>query len=82
MLDWHEPRRWMPMGLWDIDDKDGMSRVLHQPMADALWRAHREVRQFLRTRHNQVDLAVSRRRNGVQRLGDSGGRLAAGGAGA
>jgi hypothetical protein len=78
MLDWHEPRRWMPMGLWDIDDKDGMARILYQPMADALWRAHREVRQLLRRRHNPVGLAVSRRRNGAPPLADGGGRLAAG----
>jgi hypothetical protein len=36
MLDWHSPRRWMPMGLWDIDCSNGMCRVIHQPMLDAL----------------------------------------------
>lgn len=46
MQDWHEPRRWMPLGLWDIDCSDGMCRVVHQPMLDAL----REVQGRLRAR--------------------------------
>ena len=44
MLDWHEPRRWMPMGVWDIDPENGMRRVPYEPMLDALrharWRVH------------------------------------------
>ncbi|WP_314438464.1 family 1 glycosylhydrolase [Massilia timonae] len=36
MLDWHAPRRWMPMGLWDVDDENGMRRVVHAPMLEAL----------------------------------------------
>jgi hypothetical protein len=63
MLDWHEPRRWVPMGLWDIDEHDGMQRILHQPMLEALWRTHRQVRQFMRARQDRIDLAVSRRRS-------------------
>jgi beta-glucosidase/6-phospho-beta-glucosidase/beta-galactosidase len=47
MLDWHSPRRWMPMGLWDIDADDGMRRVLHRPMLRALRRAQRRVRDCM-----------------------------------
>jgi hypothetical protein len=47
MLDWHSPRRWMPMGLWDIDADAGMRRVLHKPMLRALRRAQRRVQQCL-----------------------------------
>jgi hypothetical protein len=36
MFDWHRPRRWMPMGLWDCDSGRGMRRLVHQPMLDAL----------------------------------------------
>lgn len=43
MLDWHAPRRWMPMGLWDIDPERDMQRVLHAPMFKALLRAQRRV---------------------------------------
>jgi hypothetical protein len=43
MLDWHAPRRWMPMGLWDIDPERDMRRVLHAPMFKALLRAQRRV---------------------------------------
>jgi beta-glucosidase/6-phospho-beta-glucosidase/beta-galactosidase len=46
MLDWHSPRRWMPMGLWDIDHTDGMVRVLHEPMREALVHAQQRVRHF------------------------------------
>ncbi|TQK06706.1 family 1 glycosylhydrolase [Herbaspirillum sp. SJZ107] len=36
MFDWHRPRPWMPMGLWDCDSKRGMRRLVHRPMLDAL----------------------------------------------
>lgn len=36
MFDWHRPRRWMPMGLWDCDSARGMRRLVHQPTLDAL----------------------------------------------
>jgi hypothetical protein len=36
MFDWHRPRRWMPMGLWDCDSARGMRRLVHRPMLDAL----------------------------------------------
>jgi beta-glucosidase/6-phospho-beta-glucosidase/beta-galactosidase len=37
MWDWHEPNRWLPMGLWDIDANDAnLRRVIHQPMREAL----------------------------------------------
>ena len=36
MFDWHRPRRWMPMGLWDCDSERGMRRLVHRPMLDAL----------------------------------------------
>jgi Glycosyl hydrolase family 1 len=45
MLDWHSPRRWMPMGLWDIDAAGDMGRVLHKPMLEALRRAQRRVQR-------------------------------------
>lgn len=44
MLDWHEPRRWMPMGLWDIDIEDGMRRVIHEPMLDAMLNAQQRMK--------------------------------------
>lgn len=50
MLDWHAPRRWMPMGLWDIDCDNGMCRVLHMPMYEALLVAQRRVRRQLAKR--------------------------------
>jgi hypothetical protein len=59
MLDWHAPRRWMPMGLWDIDVADGMKRVLHAPMLAALRRAQARVRQCLGTINDQP--AIDRR---------------------
>lgn len=46
MMDWHEPRRWMPMGLWDIDPEDGMRRVVHEPMLDAMLNAQQRVRTW------------------------------------
>jgi beta-glucosidase/6-phospho-beta-glucosidase/beta-galactosidase len=49
MLDWHSPRRWMPMGLWDIDADGGMRRVLHKPMLQALRRAQRRVEHWMRS---------------------------------
>jgi beta-glucosidase/6-phospho-beta-glucosidase/beta-galactosidase len=36
MFDWHKPRVWMPMGLWDCDKERGMRRLVHRPMLDAL----------------------------------------------
>jgi hypothetical protein len=36
MFDWHQPRPWMPMGLWDCDSGRGMRRLVHRPMLDAL----------------------------------------------
>lgn len=36
MFDWHRPRPWMPMGLWDCDSERGMRRLVHRPMLDAL----------------------------------------------
>jgi hypothetical protein len=48
LLDWHAPRRWMPMGLWDIDAERGMRRVLHAPMLKALRRARLRLRHCLR----------------------------------
>jgi beta-glucosidase/6-phospho-beta-glucosidase/beta-galactosidase len=42
MFDWHRPRRWMPMGLWDCDSERRMRRRLHRPMLDAL--AHAQER--------------------------------------
>jgi hypothetical protein len=36
MFDWHWPRPWMPMGLWDCDRGRGMRRRVHRPMLDAL----------------------------------------------
>jgi hypothetical protein len=36
MFDWHRPRPWMPMGLWDCDSERGMRRLVHRPMPDAL----------------------------------------------
>jgi hypothetical protein len=50
MLDWHEPRRWMPMGLWDVQPEDQMRRLLHAPMFKALLRAQRCVRRHLPVR--------------------------------
>lgn len=47
MLDWHSPRKWMPMGLWDIDADGGMRRVLHKPMLEALRRAQRRVQRAM-----------------------------------
>lgn len=47
MRDWHAPRDWMPMGLWDIDHAGGMRRVLHQPMFKALLRAQRRLQRHL-----------------------------------
>jgi hypothetical protein len=47
MFDWHAPRDWMPMGLWDIDCESGMRRVVHQPMLKALQRAQRRVQRHL-----------------------------------
>jgi hypothetical protein len=47
MFDWHAPRDWMPMGLWDIDCESGMRRVVHQPMLKALLRAQRRVQRHL-----------------------------------
>jgi beta-glucosidase/6-phospho-beta-glucosidase/beta-galactosidase len=38
MFDWHGPRQWMPMGLWDCDSERGMRRLVHRPMLDALAR--------------------------------------------
>lgn len=46
MLDWHAPRRWMPMGLWDIDAARAMGRVLHRPSYEALRRAQRHLTRF------------------------------------
>ncbi len=43
MQDWHAPRHWLPMGLWDIDLSRGMGRVVHQPLLDALLDAQRRV---------------------------------------
>jgi hypothetical protein len=43
MQDWHAPRDWMPMGLWDIDCAKGMCRVVHQPMLDALKSAQQRL---------------------------------------
>jgi hypothetical protein len=36
MFDWHRPRSWMQMGLWDCDSLRGMRRLPHRPMLDAL----------------------------------------------
>jgi hypothetical protein len=39
MTDWHDPHRWVPMGLWDqfADDGNGLvSRPVHEPMLTAL----------------------------------------------
>lgn len=36
MWEWHAPERWLPMGMWDIDQANGMRRTLHAPMRDAL----------------------------------------------
>jgi hypothetical protein len=49
MLDWHAPRRWLPMGLWDIDSENDMRRVLHEPMLEALASAQRRVDRHLGT---------------------------------
>lgn len=43
MQDWHAPRDWIPMGLWDLDCDNGMCRVLHQPLLDALLDAQQQV---------------------------------------
>lgn len=42
MCEWHEPEKWMPMGLWDIDP-EGMERILHRPMFDALRTVQRRL---------------------------------------
>jgi beta-glucosidase/6-phospho-beta-glucosidase/beta-galactosidase len=47
MRDWHAPRDWMPMGLWDIDCDSDMRRVVHQPMLKALVRAQLRVQRAL-----------------------------------
>jgi hypothetical protein len=47
MRDWHAPRDWMPMGLWDIDCDSDMRRVAHQPMLKALVRARQRVQRHL-----------------------------------
>ncbi len=48
MCEWHEPDRWLPMGLWELDRSQGMRRQLHVPMGDAL----RQVQaRLLRTAH-------------------------------
>jgi hypothetical protein len=39
MPEWHDRGRWTAMGLWDLDRGDGLRRVLHAPMAQALRRA-------------------------------------------
>jgi hypothetical protein len=43
MQDWHAPRRWMPMGLWDLDCSDGMCRVIYEPMLDALLQVQKRL---------------------------------------
>ena len=45
MFDWHSPRQWMPMGLWDCDSERGMRRLVHRPMLDALARAQERFSQ-------------------------------------
>ncbi|TFW28877.1 family 1 glycosylhydrolase [Massilia horti] len=47
MLDWHAPRQWMPMGLWDVDHEGNMSRILHLPTFEALRRAQRRIGPYL-----------------------------------
>jgi hypothetical protein len=47
MFDWHAPRPFMPMGLWDLDSTRRMRRVVHQPMLDALSSAQERVRRNL-----------------------------------
>ncbi len=39
MTDWHDPQRWVPMGLWErfVDDERGrIHRPVHKPMLDVL----------------------------------------------
>jgi hypothetical protein len=47
MFDWHRPRRWMPMGLWDCDSERGMRRLVHRPMLDALACVQERFRRLL-----------------------------------
>jgi hypothetical protein len=46
MYDWHKPRQWMPMGLWDCDSERGMRRRVHRPMLAALASAQERFSQY------------------------------------
>jgi beta-glucosidase/6-phospho-beta-glucosidase/beta-galactosidase len=43
MRDWHHPRDWMPMGLWDIDCSNGMCRIVHAPTLDAFLETQEKI---------------------------------------
>lgn len=62
MQEWHAPRRWMPMGLWDIDCSNGMCRVVHEPMLDALLQARERLEPRLRTALSSAPHAGNLRR--------------------
>lgn len=60
MRDWHGPRDWMPMGLWDIDCSANMSRVVHAPMLDALREAQARLEEVRREQESLLLLAARR----------------------
>jgi len=45
--DWDDLITWHHSGLWDININNGLKRILCQPMADALLRAQKKVKNCL-----------------------------------
>ena len=54
MQNWHAPRDWTSMGLWDLDCHNGMCRVLHQPMLERFLQVQRRLQPWLQERQASV----------------------------
>jgi beta-glucosidase/6-phospho-beta-glucosidase/beta-galactosidase len=49
MPEWHKRDEWTPMGLWDVENRDGvLQRKIYKPMLERLQRAQRRVAKTLR----------------------------------
>nr|WP_314546031.1 family 1 glycosylhydrolase [uncultured Massilia sp.] len=60
MFDWHRPRHWMPMGLWDCDSARGMRRLVHRPMREALARVQARLGRNPRAPRNEPRLHAAK----------------------
>jgi len=53
MPEWHKRDEWTPMGLWDVENQDGvLKRKIYAPMLERLRHAQKRVAKAMRAGAN------------------------------